>query len=198
MLRIRFKWFALACFDLHWNASSFVQMVPICIWMVRITFQRLEYAFECFKYRSKGSNLHSNASNLVRMVRICIRMLRIPFELLKFSFEWFKLLVTRSNLHSNYLNFIPMVWICMWILRIWIQMFRIPFEWLEFAFQCVESRSKEFKFALEYFESLLNGLNLDSNALNAFRMVRIHIQKSRISFQGLEFAFECFKFRSNG
>ena len=58
--------------NLHSNALNFVRMIPICIRMVGISFQWLEYAFECFESRSKGLNLHSNASNLVRMVRICI------------------------------------------------------------------------------------------------------------------------------
>ena len=79
-------------------------------------------------------------------------------------------------------------------------MLRIPFEWFEFAF------------AFESFESLLDGSNLHSNAmnpfrkcsnsqlntLNPFRMVRISIGMLRIPFEWLEFAFECFESLSNG
>ena len=55
-------------------------MVRICILMLWIWFELLEFAFKCFESSLKGSNLHSNGSNLVRMVRIYIWMLRIPFE----------------------------------------------------------------------------------------------------------------------
>ena len=41
-------------------------MVPICIRMVKIPFQWLEYAFEFFESRWEGSNL--NAFNPFRMV----------------------------------------------------------------------------------------------------------------------------------
>ena len=69
--------------------------------MLRIPFEWLEFAFECFGSLSSGSNLHSNASNPFRMVRICIRMLRIPLECFKFAFECFESLSNGSNLHSN-------------------------------------------------------------------------------------------------
>ena len=77
-------------------------------------------------------------------------------------------------------------------------MFRIPFEWLEFA--------------LEWFESILNGSKLDSKASNPFlncsnlvskawylfQIVRINIRMLRISFEWFEFPFECFECLSNG
>ena len=73
--------------------------------------------------------------------------------------------------------------------RIYIRMLRIPFEWLEFTFEC--------------FESLSNGLHLNSKAWNPFRMIRICIQMLQIfcerlefAFEWLEFAFEWFKSRS--
>ena len=52
-------------------------------------------------------------------------------------------------------------------------------------------------FAFECFDSLLNGLNLHSNASNRFRMVRIWIRMVEISFEGFEFGLECFEFLSN-
>ena len=76
-------------------------------------------------------------------------------------------------------------------------MLRIPFDWLEFA--------------LEWFESILNGSNLDSKALNPFQMVRIcirmpnpfrmvrnWIRKLRIPFESFEFEVECFESLLNG
>ena len=159
-------------------------MVRICIWMLRIpfewlefvfvcfeTFKRFEFAFECFESLSNGSTLHSNASNRFRILSICILILRIPFEWLEFvfegfetfkgfefAFECFEFLSNDSNLNSK---------------------IRIPIEWLEFA--------------LEYFESLSNASNLHSNASNPFRIVRICIRTLRIPFEWFEFAFECFK-----
>ena len=73
-------------------------MVSICIGMLRIPFEWLEFAFECFKSLSNGSNLNSNASNLFRMAQICIRMLRNPFEWFEFAFECFESLSYVSNL----------------------------------------------------------------------------------------------------
>ena len=67
---------------MHSNHSNLVRMVgicivQICIQILRIWLEWLEFAFEsCLKC----SNLHSNASNLVGMVRIPIGMLRIPFQ----------------------------------------------------------------------------------------------------------------------
>ena len=75
-------------------------MVTICIRMLRIPFEWLELAFECFKSRSKGMNLDSNALSLVRMVRICIRMPKISFECFEFVFECFEFLLNGSNLHN--------------------------------------------------------------------------------------------------
>ena len=70
------------------------------------------------------------------------------------------------------------------MVRICIRKLRIAFEWLGFA--------------LEWFESLSKGLNLDSNALNPFRMFRICIRMLPISFEWFEFAFECSESLSNG
>ena len=55
-----------------------------------------------------------------------------------------------------------------------------------------------FEWALECFESLSNGLNLNSNATNAFRIIRIYFRMLRIPFEWLEFSLECFEFLSNG
>ena len=60
-------------------------------------------------------------------------------------------------------------------------MFRITFEWL--AFKC--------------FEFLSNGLNLDSNALNTFRMDKICIQFLLIPFEWFEIEFECLESFTN-
>ena len=81
------------------------------------------------------------------------------------------------------------------MVRICIQKLWIPFKRLEFAFEC--------------FESLSNGLNLDSNPSNPFRMVRICIRMPfwivricirilPIPFECFEFAFKCFESLSNG
>ena len=65
-----------------------------------------------------------------------------------------------------------------------IRMLRIPVEWYEFEFKG--------------FRSLSNGSNLNFNALNPFRMVRICIRMLRIPIEWLKFAFDCFEFLSNG
>ena len=115
--------------NLHLNALNPIRMNLICIWMLRIAFrmdricirmlripfewlefaleffQFLQFPFECFESHLKGSNLDSNASNPFRMVLICNRMLQIPFEWVEFAFECFDLV---------------------WRVLIWIQMLRIP------------------------------------------------------------------------
>ena len=63
-------------------------------------------------------------------------------------------------------------------------MLRNPFKWVEFA--------------LEYVEFGLNGETLHSKASNHFRMVRIYIQIPQITFEWLEFGYECFKSLLNG
>ena len=63
-------------------------------------------------------------------------------------------------------------------------MLRIPFERIEIGF--------------ESFESLSNGLNLESKALRHFRMVRICIRMLRIPFEWFELAFECLESLSKG
>ena len=107
-------------------------MVRICIRMLRIPFDWFEFAFECFKSLSNGSNVHSNGSNPFRKIRICIsnasnpfqivriwiRKLRIPFEWFEFAFECFESLSNGSNLHSNASNPFRMVQICIRMLRI--------------------------------------------------------------------------------
>ena len=67
--------------------------------MLRIPFERFEFAFECFESLSSGSNLDSNPSNLFRVVLICIRMPRIPFEWLGFAYESFESLSKGLDLH---------------------------------------------------------------------------------------------------
>ena len=129
--------------------------------MHRISFEWLEYAFECFESSSNGWNLHSNslnpfewlelafsyferfsigwnwhsnASNLVQMVRVGIRMLRIPFEWLKLAFKCFESCSNGWNWHFNTSN-------AFWLVGISIRMFQMAFKWLELAFECFESRS---------------------------------------------------------
>ena len=69
MLQILFK-----CFQFGLNTSKPFRTVWIC---VRMPFEWLEFAIECFESLSNGLNLHSNAS---RMFWICISVLWIPFE----------------------------------------------------------------------------------------------------------------------
>ena len=76
-------------------------MVQICIRMIRIPIEWLEFELQYFEALSNASNLHLNALNPFRMVRICIRMLRIPFKWVEFAFECFESLSNGSNLHSN-------------------------------------------------------------------------------------------------
>ena len=126
-------------------------MAQIHIRMVRISFERLEFAASNpVRMRSNGLNLHSNASNPVRMVQICFRIRQIPFE------------------------------------------------WFEFAFECVESRSNGLKVLLNGSNPASNGLNLHLNPSNPVRIVGIGIRMSRIPFEWLDLAFECFESRSNG
>jgi len=75
------------------NASNPFRMVIICIRMLRIPFEWLEFVFECFESLSNGLNLNSNGSNPFGMVRICIRMLRNPFEWFEFAFECLEFLL---------------------------------------------------------------------------------------------------------
>ena len=74
--------------------------------MVRIPFQWLENAIECFQFVLNGLDLHSN---LVRTVQICIQILRIPFEWLEFAFECFKFGLNGSKLNS--IGQIPFEWL---------------------------------------------------------------------------------------
>ena len=70
--------------------------------MVRICIRILEIPFEWLEFELESLELLSNASNPFRTVRICIQMLRIPFE-------WFEFFSNGSNLHSNALNPFRMV-----------------------------------------------------------------------------------------
>ena len=79
----------------HSNASNTVRRAGIGILILRMPFNWLELAFECFECCSNGWNWHLNASNPVQMVEIGIRMLRIPF----YCYNW----------HSNATNLIRLV-----------------------------------------------------------------------------------------
>ena len=83
-------------------------------------------------------------------------------------------------------------------------MLRIPFEWIEFGFECFKSLSsgsnldsnasnpiRVVRIAFECgIESLSSGSSLHSNASNQFVLVQIWI---RIPFEWFEFGFECFE-----
>ena len=174
VLPIPFKWLELAfeCFEWYWNdwnwhsialnavrngcnwdlnPSNSIRMVGICIRVVRIPFEWLELAFECFESRLNGWNWHS--------------MLWMPFKWLELAFECFE---SCSNGWNWHLSAIRTVGIGILMFRmlcemvgIGIRILQIPFEWLEFAFEC--------------FKCLSNGLNYPSNAWNLVRMVRICI-----------------------
>ena len=77
-------------------------MVQICIRILLIPFEWLEFVLECFETLSNGSNLHLNALNPFRMARICIRMPPI-------TFECFESHSNGSNLYSNASNPIRMI-----------------------------------------------------------------------------------------
>ena len=68
---------------MHWNASNPFRMIRICIRMLQIPFEWLEFELESLE-------LLSNASNPFRTVRICIQMLQIPFEWFEFDLECFE------------------------------------------------------------------------------------------------------------
>ena len=156
-------------------------MVRICIRMLQIPLEWLEFAFECFKSCSNAKSLHTHASNTFLnlnsnafepMIQIYIQMLQIWSEGFEFAFECFDSLSSGANLHSNASNRenlhsksstpYRMVRIYIWILRMpfeWLEfkMLQIPLEWLEFAFECFESHSKGLEFPYESFEFGLNG-----------------------------------------
>ena len=121
------------------------------------------------------------------MVRICIQLLQISIECFQFVIEWLESLSNCSNLHliaSNLVQMLPisiqnpcrMVPICTRLLQIPFKCFQFPFKWLE---------------------SLSNGSNLDSIALNLVRMLSICIQMVGIPLEWFKFAFDCFKSRLN-
>ena len=78
-------------------------------------------------------------------------------------------------------------------------MLRMSFEGFEFGsngYNLHSNASNPFRYVRICIRMLqISGSNLHLNASNLVRMVRICI---RISFEGLEFAFECFEFGSNG
>ena len=169
MLRISFEGyeFGFKCFEFglngYSNASNLLWIFRICIRMLRIPFECLDFAFEnpfelfkfAFECLSNGWSLHWNASN--------------PFS-------------SSSNLDSNASNpfrviriLIGMLRMSLWVVQIWIRMLRIPFGWFEFAIKCFESCSK--------------GSNLHSNAWNLVRMVTICIRMFWIFFEWLELTF---------
>ena len=65
-------WIYMNDSNFHSNSFNPVRLVGICIQILQIPFEMLEFAFECFESCSNGWNLHLNGSNPVRMVRICI------------------------------------------------------------------------------------------------------------------------------
>ena len=173
-------------------------MVRICIWMLRIPFEWLEFAFEFRMLHlnlnaSNGSNLHlnfslSNGSNLHLNASKPFRMVRISNASNNSN---------ASNLHSNALNPFRM-------LQIWIWMLQIPFEWFEFAFECFEYLSNSYQ--LHWNASNPFRMVRIINAKNPFRMVRIWIRmipipfsnasnffRIWIPFEWLEFPFKCFQ-----
>ena len=118
------------------NTSNHFRVVRICIRMLGMSFECLEFAFECFETLTNGSNLHSNDSNPYRMFRICITILRITFESLEFAFECFESLSNASIFHSNASN---------------------PFKWFEFTFECFEfvsNASNLYSNALKHFRMI--------------------------------------------
>ena len=143
-------------------------MVGICIRVLRILFEWLELAFECFECCSNGWNWQSNASNAIRLFASGTRMLQILFEWLELAFECLESCSNGWNLH---LNSSPV-----WMVGICIQMIWIPFKWLELAFECFESHS--------------NGWNLHSGASNPIPMVRIPVGMLGIAIQVLPIWFE--------
>ena len=116
------------------NNLKGIQMQILTIWK----------GFKAFKCKFKPFEKDSNP---FQMVWIYIWMLWILFKWLEFAFESlsnclnldsnaFKSLLNGLNFYLNASNPLPKI-------RIWIWMLRIPFYW--------------FKFAIEYFKSLLNG-----------------------------------------
>ena len=104
--------------------SNLVGRVRISIRMLRILFEWLEFAFECFESRT-------NSWIWIRMVR--------TFE---YAFECFESCSKCSNFYSNASNPFQNIKICSYLnasnlvqmVRIFIWMIRNPFEWLELNF----------------------------------------------------------------
>ena len=154
--------------NLHLNASNAFWMVRICIRMLRIAFEWLEFVHKFFGWLS--------------MVRFSFRMHRILSNALNLDSKlesnssnpsrvqiWIRILWLLFKLHSNASNLIWSVWI-------WIRMLWIPFKGLEFAF--------------EHFEILSNSLNLHSNTSNLFQMLRICIWTLQNPFEWIKFALK--------
>ena len=154
--------------------------------MLRILFQWFEFGFdwfefelECFESLTSSSNLHLNATNPFRCSNLGSNGSN-PFRMVRILIWCFESLFNGSDLHSNFYPPFGMV-------RIWIWMLRIPFKWFEFAFECFV---EWIEIAVKYFEYLSNGSNLDSNASNLFRMLRI-------SFEFFEYLSNVSKLDSN-
>ena len=123
--------------NLHSNYSNPIRMFRTCIPVVQIPYEWFEFAFECFKSLSNGSNLIwmvriwiSNASNIIRMVWIWFRMVRIPLEWFEFVFEWLESL--SNSFEYAFANFVRLVR---------IRIVKIPFQWFKFEFKCFQCRS---------------------------------------------------------
>ena len=84
LFRISSEWFKYAFEYFKYGSND-----RISIWMLQVSFEGWEFAYECFESLSNHSNLHSKASPPNRMVRIYIRMLRIHSRL-EFAFECFE------------------------------------------------------------------------------------------------------------
>ena len=159
-------------------------MVGIGIWMPRIPFEWLEFAFEFFESCLNGWNLHPNDLNPVQMVGIGIWVLRILLKWLELAFECFESHSNGWNLHSGASNPIPMVRIPVGMLGIAIQVLPIRFEWL------LRIPVKWFKLCLNASKWFLTAWNLNSNAWNwhsnasnTVRMVGIGILILRMPFE---------------
>ena len=85
------------------------------------------------------------------------------------------------------------------MVTICIRMLRITLKWFKFTFKRFESLSNGSNLHSNALNPLiLHCSNLHSNASNPFRMVNICIRMLRILFEEFEFAFECFEFCLNG
>ena len=79
-----------------------------------------------------------------------------------------------------------------------IRMLRIPFEKFEIGFESLESLSNDSNLESIASNPFQMVQIFNSNGLNPFEMVRMWLRKLRIPFEWFEFAFENFKYHSNG